>query len=114
MTPIRTITLEPKVDINAMLMNMWESGAREDERVLSRYTHALAECVSTEPVTVELYDEQDLDDAGYLTDHGARIVWLADIKRAAVSHRQENYFEWTDASSPEDALRRWREGDMTN
>src|SRR5262245_3085925 len=94
MTPIRTLTIEANTDINAMLQEMFDTGRHEDERILSRYTHALAECVSTEPVTVELFEERDLKDDGFLSDHGVRVVWLADIKRAAVGHMQENYFDW--------------------
>jgi hypothetical protein len=43
---------------------------------------------------------------------GVRILWLPDARSAAVAPFDGGEWQWTRASNPQDALRRYREGRM--
>lgn len=63
---------------------------------------------------VDLVSEADMQPDGYLsTTHGVHVVYVHAIGRAAVNAWQGGDWQWTDASSVEDAIRRYREDDLS-
>jgi hypothetical protein len=84
--------------------------------------------IATDDVAAELRDECDTpgfgghecaetNDEGYATGNAIQIVWYPEYGRAGliyVGSGSSGWTVWTDASSPEDALRRYLDDDIAN
>ena len=60
---------------------------------------------------VETYLLIALDDAGYRKSVAGQMLWFPGIGRAGITWGADA--DWTDADSPEDAVRRYTAGEMT-
>lgn len=61
---------------------------------------------------IELFSIPEMEGEYISHTDGIHLLWIPEIARAALNRYQAGDWRWTDASSPEDALRRYREGDM--
>ena len=84
-----------------------------DHPALAHYAGALVDVVNTsEDAVIEIYNEPDMDGEFVSGTNGTRLLWMPDIRRAALNCYQAGDWSWTDAKSPEDAIRRYREDDL--
>jgi hypothetical protein len=71
------------------------------------YRYALIDVMALKTDSrVEVYEDQG---AG---KDGVRILWLPDTRSAAIAPYDGGEWQWTRASNPQDALRRYRDGRM--
>ncbi len=79
----------------------------ENARMLLPYRYALVDVVA-EPIDnrVEIYEQPATGDDRLL------VLWLPDAKRAGLKAYYGSEWQWTRASNPQDALRRYRAGGM--
>lgn len=61
---------------------------------------------------IEIYNLPEMDGDFVSSTNGTRLLWMPEIGRAAFNSYQGGDWQWTDASSPEDALRRYRDDEM--
>jgi hypothetical protein len=81
---------------------------------LSHYRYALVDVVNTEnDDTIELHSEPDMEGDFVSSTNGVHMLWMPEINRAALNCWQGGDWQWTDATSHEDAFRRFREDDMS-
>lgn len=81
---------------------------------LRHYRYALIDVVNTnQDDTVEIYNVPAMDGGFVSSTNGIRLLWMPEIGRAALNGYQGGDWQWTDAHSPEDALRRYRDDEMT-
>lgn len=109
MTPTLTLIIKANsalVTKEAVSEHIEQLQAEHSE--LAHYAGALVDVVNTkENDKIEIYDEPEEG-----STNGTRLLWIPNIGRAALNAYQAGDWQWTDASSPEDALRRFRENDM--
>lgn len=80
---------------------------------LAHYRHVLVDIVNTEhDDAVEVYNVPAMDGEHVSSTNGVRLLWMPEIGRAALNSYQAGDWQWTDAASPEDALRRFAADDM--
>ena len=71
------------------------------------YRHALIDVLALKTDSrVEAYEDRE---AG---KDGVRILWLPDTRSAAIAPYEGGEWQWTRASNPQDALRRYHDGRM--
>lgn len=86
-----------------------------DHPILGLFKNALVDIVNTrEDDKIDIYWEPDMDGDFVSTTNGTLILWMHDIGRAACTANQSGDWQWTDASSPEDALHRYQNDEMAN
>jgi len=69
------------------------------------YRYALIDVMALKTDSrVEVYEDAGKD--------GGRILWLPDTRGAAIAPYEGGEWQWTRASNPQDALRRYRDGRM--
>ncbi len=85
-----------------------------EHKELQGFEHALVDVVNThEDDVVDIYVSPDELADGFLSStNGVRLLWMPKADRAALNSFQAGEWQWTDASSPNDALRRYLEDDM--
>ena len=85
-----------------------------NHKELQRFENALIDVVNTRnDDVIEIYVSPDELANGYLSStNGVLLLWMPGIGRAALNCFQGGNWQWTDASSPNDALRRYLEDDM--
>ncbi len=80
---------------------------------LRHYQNALLDIVNTnQDDAIEIYDIPAMDGDFVSSTNGTRLLWMPEIGRAALNAYQGGDWQWTDASSPQDALRRYLEDEM--
>lgn len=82
---------------------------------LSKIRYALVEIVNhAQDVEIEIHTFSAGEDER--RPHAIHVVWIPDVARAAcnVYGSGSGDWRWTDASSPEDAARRYCSDDMSN
>lgn len=82
---------------------------------LSQIRYALTEIVNhTQDDIIEIHTFPADEDEGRA--HDIHVVWMPEVSRAAcnVYGSGSGDWQWTDASSPEDAARRYCSDDMSN
>lgn len=81
---------------------------------LDPYKGALVDVVNTKTSDdIEIYNVPDMDGDFVSSTNGTRLLWMPAIGRAALNSYQAGDWQWTDAASPEEALRRYRDDDMS-
>jgi hypothetical protein len=84
-----------------------------EHKELENFKGVLADIVDTVlDYQIELFSFPDMEGEYISHTNGIRLLWVPDTARAALNRYQGGDWRWTDASSPEDALRRYREDDM--
>jgi len=82
-------------------------------RDLDHFAGALVDVLNTqEDDEIELYNIPDMEGDFVSSTNGTRLLWMPGCGRAALNSYQSGDWQWTDASSPQDALRRYREDDL--
>jgi hypothetical protein len=114
LAPTLTLTIKADKSLTSHAMiNAYISQLIDDHPELTNYRYALVDVVNTQiDDTIELYDEPDMDGEYVSPTKGTLLLWLPIIGRAALNSYQAGDWQWTDADSPEDAIRRYREDDM--
>lgn len=80
---------------------------------LRHYQNALIDILNTnQDERIETYDTPAMDGDFVSSTDGTRLLWMPEVGRAALNGYQSGDWQWTDAPSPEDALRRYREDEM--
>lgn len=107
-----TIPTHPMLNTDAAKREYIDDLA-DEHPALAHYRYAVWEVINADcPVPVELYRDEEIGQDGYLTGRATLLLWLPEIDRAALNESQGGDWQWTDASSPADALRRYREDEM--
>jgi hypothetical protein len=114
MTPIFKMTIKANATLNTHLAVLNYIDALIDEHdCLRHYQYALVDVVNkVEDDAIELYEVPEMDGDFVSSTNGTRLLWMPEINRAALNGYQGGDWQWTDADSPEDALRRFHEDDM--
>lgn len=114
MTPVHRIIIKANPELTTQAaVRAYISGLQLEFPVLRNYTYALVDVVNEKvDYRIEIYEESDMDGDFVSSTHGTRLLWIPDVGRAALNSFQSGDWQWTDADSPEDALRRYREDDM--
>ena len=112
MTPDFAITIQPSATFTtAVTVVGYINDLTDAHPALAPYRHALVDIINTqESDPIELFNIPAM--AGDFVSNGTRLLWMPEIGRAALNSFQSGDWQWTDASSPEDALRRYAEDDM--
>jgi hypothetical protein len=114
MTPDLTLTIKanPTLTTRSAVAEYIED-LQAEHPALSHYAGALADVVNTsEDDSIEIYNEPDMEGDYVSSTNGTRLLWMPAIGRAALNCYQSGDWHWTDASSPEDAIRRYHNNDM--
>ena len=91
-------------------------GQNLDESALASYAEPLADIAAniSEPTEIQIECDDDMQADGFRsTTHGVIAVYVPSMGRAAVNAYQGGDWQWTDAASMADAIRRYREGDLS-
>lgn len=84
-----------------------------DHPELMDYRSALVDVVNTnQDEKIEIYNIPAMDGEYVSGGNGTRILWMPEIGRAALNSYQAGDWQWTDASSPEDALEQFQDDNM--
>lgn len=110
MTPDLTLTIKAKSSMTSQEdKHEYVRKLIGDYPQLVSYYGALIEVVDTRnDENIEIYNDPDRE--GGFSPITTQLLWIPAIARAA-AYRYGDW-QWTDASSPEDAIRRYREDDM--
>jgi hypothetical protein len=114
MTPDFTMTVKANPDLHtqAAVMTYLEVLAA-DHPELADYRYALIDIVNTQhDDQIEIYNIPDMEGDFVSSANGTRLLWMPEIGRAALNAYQGGDWAWSDASDPEDALRRYAEDDL--
>jgi hypothetical protein len=108
-----TIAANPALVTKSAVMEYIEE-LQSEHPELRPYTYALIDIVNTkEDDRIEIYDEPDMEGDFVSSTNGTHLIWMPDVGRAVVNAYQASDWQWTDAASPEDALRRYHEGELS-
>jgi hypothetical protein len=118
--PKRTTTMKITIKSNPALttqaaVQSYINDLITETPALAKYRGALVDVVNTQhDDVVVLHSETDMRDDGHLdAANGVHCLWMPEIGRAALNSFQAGDWQWTDARSAEDAVRRYREDDMS-
>ena len=108
MTPIlSTVIKSDKGSTEAARIRAYLDNLIESSPALLPYRYALIDVMALKTDSrVEAYEDRE---AG---KDGVRIVWLPDTRSAALKLYDSGEWQWTRASNPQDALRRYHDGRM--
>ena len=115
MTPIFSTTIKANADLHSQdAVRAYIADLISENSVLEPFRYALTDVVNTvQDDEIECYAEADEDARGFVSrTDGTRVLWMPTISRAAVNSFQAGDWQWTDASGPEDAIRRYRDCEM--
>lgn len=114
MTPTLTLTIKANSTLTTQAaVRAFIEQLKAEHPALAPYTNALVDVVNTaEDDQIEIYDEPDMDGDYVSPTNGTRVLWMPNIGRAALNSFQSGDWQWTDAKSAEDAIRRYREDDL--
>lgn len=109
MTPIYTTVIKGNAGTaDAAQLRAYLDSVIEAAPVLVAYRHALAELATLKGESrIEVYEHPETGNGRVL------VLWLPDAKRAVLkAYDAVGDWQWTRASNPQDALRRYRDGRM--
>ena len=109
MTPDLTITIKANAALETQeAVRQYIEELQCDHDALRHYGGALVDVVNTqEDDIIEIYNLPSDDGV-----NGTRLLWMPCIGRAALNAYQCGDWLWTDAASPDEALRRYLDDDM--
>lgn len=114
MTPDLAVTIQANPDLHTSeAVRNYVGRLVAEHSELAAFKNALIDVVNTTvDDRVEIFSIPDMEGDFASRTNGTRILWMPDIGRAAVNAYQGGDWTWTDAASPEDALTRYRSGEV--
>jgi len=118
MTPTFAMTIKANPNLTTRdAVNDYVDQLITEHDELSHYRYALVEIVNTQhDDRIEIYNEPDMEGDYVSSTNDTRLLFMPGGDgyhgRAALNAYQSGDWQWTDASSPDDAIRRYKEDDL--